>query len=96
MATWKGRKTTQYSEYMGVDYAKTEMSWSYGTVSDILTLHFQQGEYADYSKSHPSTEFTEHMSKDKALAMLEQLADWCNRYEGEETLDRIVNRIRED
>lgn len=93
MATWNGIRPTRYYEYMGMAYADTEVSWSYGTVSDTLTLQYKQGEYSDFNH-HPPKEFYEHMSKEKALAALEQLADWCNRYEGSEKLDSIINRIK--
>lgn len=96
MATWEGRKPTKYNEYTGADYAKTEMNWSYGTVSDTLTINIKQGEYSDWAKTHKPSEFVEHMSKDKALAMLEQLADWCNQYEGHEKLEEILKKIREE
>lgn len=95
MATWKGIRPTKYSEDMGIDWAKTEVGWEYQTTSDILTLTYLQDEYADYDKSHPQREFQELMSPYKALAILEQLADWCNQYQGPEQLDKIINKIRE-
>ncbi len=93
MATWNTRRPTTYDEYMGMAYAKTEVKWSYGTVSDTLTLHYKQDEYSDFNH-HPVREFTEHMSKEKALAVLEQLMDWANTYEGPETVDKILDKIR--
>ena len=92
MATWKGRFSTKYSEYMGMDYADTEVSWTYGTVSDILTLHYKQGPYNDYYKHHESQEFTEHMSQEKAMALLEQLIDWAECYQREGIVLKLLEK----
>lgn len=95
MATWNGTKPTKYMEYTGADYAQTELTWRYSTSSDILALKFKQGEYSDYYSSYPAREFEQLMGNDRAMAILEQLADWCDKYNGPEYLDKIIKRIRE-
>lgn len=95
MATWQGRKPTKYAEDMGVSWADTEVTWEYQTTADILTLTYNQDEYSDFIHC-PAKEFKELMSPYKALAVLEQLADWCNRYKGPEKLDNIIKKIREE
>ena len=95
MGLWKGSKPTKYKEYTGADYADTEVVWDYHTVSDTLALNFKQGEYSNFYNTVPASEFRQLMGPDRALALLEQLADWCNTYEGPEKLDEIINRIRQ-
>ena len=94
MAQLKGTKPTKYKEYTGADYADTEVVWDYHTASDILALNFKQGEYSNYYNTVPASEFRQLMGNDRALAILEQLADWCDKYEGPEVLNEIIERIR--
>lgn len=78
-----------------MSYAKTEVVWSYGTVADVLSLHYKQEAFSDFNYV-PAKEFAEHISKEKALAVLEQLMDWANRYEGKHVIDNLVKKIREE
>lgn len=94
MATWKGKSPTRWSEYMGADYADMEVVWSYSTVTDTVILQYKRGDYSDWGKHHDPKEFDEHMSKEKGLAMLEQLMSWANTYEGEEVVDKILKKVR--
>lgn len=95
MATWQGRKPTKYEEDADMTYVNTEVVWNYNTTSDTLTLSFKQDEYSDYTY-HPAKEFEQLMSAQKAMVMLEQLADWCNIYQGPEELDKIINKVKKE
>lgn len=96
MATWKSVKTVKFDRDMGFDYAKSELTWSYQTVSDYLTIYQKNGEYSTYNGVQPESESVKHFSKNEALALLETLLDWANVYEGEDTIKEMLERINKD
>jgi len=93
MATWYSRKDVKFSRDMGMSYAECSQSWEYGTTSDYLRITTKQGAYSDFSYHEPSTDDKTY-SKEEALALLETLMDWANRYEGVGEVDDILKRVR--
>lgn len=95
VATWKSKRTANYSEHMGDDYAKCEKSWEYGTVSDSLRVITKRGAYSVWGKTEPESESSEYYSQEEALALLETLVDWAETYEGEGTVADIIKYVKE-
>lgn len=94
MATWKSIHTVKWDMYTGFDYTECKNTWSYGTVSDFLSIHTNINEYSDYSGKVPSREKVEHYSKSEALGLLESLIDWAETYEGEGTVSNLILKIK--
>jgi hypothetical protein len=95
MATWKSNKSIKWWQDMGMSHSDNENSWEYGTVSDYLTVTTKIGEFSDFSH-HPASEKQETYSKNEALALLETLLDWANKYEGSHKVDEIMKRVKND
>lgn len=97
MATWNSRRTVKWSYDAGFDYAACENHWSYGTVSDFLTIITKMDQYSTYTGYQPASEKITHYSKSEALALLETLIDWAETYEGKGTVeDLLKQRIAKD
>lgn len=92
MATWNSNKSFKYDEYTGFDYAKCELTWSYGTVADILIIKQNTEECFGFGRSIPASEHFEYMSREKALALLETLIDWAEIYEREGIVSEMLER----
>lgn len=94
MATWNSKKTVEWMLDTGFDYAPCENSWSYGTVSDFLRINTKIGPYSTMAGPVIASEKTEHYSKEEALALMKTLIDWAETYEGEGTVQRILEKRR--
>lgn len=93
MATWSGTakkfKLLDCRSYGDETWEDVEFNWSYGTVSDILTI----------TKEYPFdvTRKTEVLySKEEAGALLYMLAQWYSRYEGKEELKELLKEALKD
>lgn len=91
MATWQGKPKSftlerflpgnyGYSEYQEVDF-----KWTYGTVSDVLTV----------SETDKQDTKTSHYGNHEAEALLYTLANWYGTYEGKEKLKELLKDILE-
>lgn len=90
MATWKSDKTVKFTEDLGEDYSKSEMSWEYSTTTDCLTICTKRSKnFSDLPLINNC-----YFGKNNSLAMLEILIDWADCYEGPEIVDKIFSKAR--
>lgn len=96
MATWNSRFPVKYASDAGDAWVDTELEWEYNTTSDILKVITKRGEYEGFYQTTPPKTLEELHSKEDALALLELLADWAEMYEGDGTVQRILEKRMKD
>lgn len=93
MATWNGNKNFYYTKDLGMDSVESSKTWEYHTTSDYLRIYDDQGTVDGFIKS-PAKQTHENYQRDEALALLECLMDWSDRFIGTHHIDNILKRMR--
>ncbi len=92
MSTWKCKNEIEWTLDTGLDYATCVNTWEYQTTSDYLTITTKEGESRAMAGIVEPGVKVEHYSNNEARALLETLIDWLETYDGQGSVQELLNK----
>jgi len=96
MSTWNSKKPIKFDVDTGATWAKAEISWQYQDTADILAITTKTDAYSDWGGKQPEKTDTERYDPNSAKALLRTLIDWAETYEGEGTVQKMLEERKNE